>query len=151
MAHEDRANTLTLIGIDHDESYLSLAGLDNDIASTSDDRRSVFIDLRDERDMVFEIDVEKKRQFLLRETLLWYEKASSQRLRAGSSDGREHLGSVIGTKCANFNRTPVAKMLDGRIVGGSGHEKCFPVCSKQQGVVPALCPRKGEQSRPGDA
>ena len=46
---------------------------------------------------------------------------------------------------------PVAKMLDGRIVGGSGHEKCFPVCSKQQGVVPALCPRKGEQSRPGDA
>src|ERR1700733_4160583 len=145
MPHEDRADTLTLIGIDHDKSYLGLAGPDNDIASTTDDRRRfVFIDLRDERDMVFEIDVEKKRQLLLRETLLWCEKASPQRLRAGSSDRREHPGSVIGTKCADFNRTTVAKMLDGRIVSGSRHEKWFPVYSKRQAARPTLCPRKRE-------
>jgi hypothetical protein len=134
---------LTLVGIDHHESYLGLAGPDNDIASATDDRRRfVFVDLRDQRDMIFEIDVEKKRQLLLRETLLWREKASLQRLRAGSSDRREHLGSVIGTKRADFNRTTVAKMLDGRIVGGSRHEKWFPVCSKHKLVGRQCAPAR---------
>jgi hypothetical protein len=82
----------------------------------------VFIDLRDERDMVFEIDVEEEGQLLLREALLWREKAPLERLRAGPSDRREHLGPVIGTKCANFDWTPVAEALERRIVPSSFHE-----------------------------
>jgi hypothetical protein len=39
MLHEDRADTLTLVGIDHHESYLGKARPHNDIASTTDDRR----------------------------------------------------------------------------------------------------------------
>src|SRR6267154_6772519 len=51
MAHENRADSLALICVDHDESDLGLAWPDNDIASAAgDSRASVFIDLRDERD-----------------------------------------------------------------------------------------------------
>src|ERR1700757_4190418 len=52
--------------------------------------------------MIFEIDVEKKRQLLLRESLLWCEKASPQRLRAGSSDRREHPGSAHRDEVRGF-------------------------------------------------
>ncbi len=61
MAHQDRPDTLTLIVINHDESDFSLAWLDNDKSSTAcDDRMSVFVDLCNERDMGFEIDIEKE-------------------------------------------------------------------------------------------
>ena len=114
MPHQDRPDTLALIGIDHDESDLGLAWPHNDIASAAGDHRvSVFIDFRDERDMVVEIDIEEEGHLLLREALLWHEEAPLKRLRAGPSDRRKHLGPVIGTKRADFDRTTVAKMLDG--------------------------------------
>ncbi len=38
VAHEHRSDTLTLISIYHDEGYSGLAGPDNDIAFTADNR-----------------------------------------------------------------------------------------------------------------
>ena len=61
MAHQDRPDTLALIGVDHDESDLGLAWLDNDIASAAgDDRVSIFIDFRDECDMISKSILRKK-------------------------------------------------------------------------------------------
>src|SRR5258706_1344965 len=134
MTHEHRPDTLALIRIDHHESYLGLPRPDNDISSTAgDSRASVFIDLRDERDMVFEVDVHEEGYLLLREALFWREKAPLKRLRACAPYRREHLGPVVGTKCPDFDRATVAKMLDDRIIGGSRHEKWFPV----SGMVPS--------------
>ena len=70
MAHQDRPNALALIGIDHDEGDFCVAGLDDDISSAAgDDRMSIFVDLRNERDMGFEIDIEKDRPFPVRKSL----------------------------------------------------------------------------------
>src|ERR1700676_1980022 len=45
MTHEDRPDALVLIRVDHDESYLGLAGPHNNIASAAgDSRASVLID-----------------------------------------------------------------------------------------------------------
>jgi hypothetical protein len=88
---------------------------------------------------------------LLRETLLWREKASLQRLRAGSSDRREHLGSVIGTKRADFNRTTVAKMLDGRIIGGSRHVKIAPGLLETASGLADIVPPQERTISPCDA
>src|SRR5438270_1054874 len=71
MTHEHGPDTLALIRIDHNESYLGLAGPHNDKASTADnDGVSVFINLRDERDVAFEIDVEEESHLPLREAFL---------------------------------------------------------------------------------
>src|SRR6267154_3883203 len=87
MAHQDRPNALTLIVIDHDESDFCVAWLDDDESSPArDDRMSIFVDLRSERDMGFEIDIEKKGHFPFGKALLWYEEASLKRLHAGPSD-----------------------------------------------------------------
>src|SRR5712664_965262 len=123
MAHQDRPNALTLIVINHDESDFCVAWLDDDKSSPArDDRMSIFVDLRNECDMGFEIDIEKKGHFLLGKALLWHEEAPLKRLHAGPSDRREHFGPVIGTKRTDFNRTAVAKMLSGRIIGGFSHD-----------------------------
>ena len=66
MAHQDRADALTLIGVNHDEGDFGLAWLDDDIsAATHNSRSSNFVDLRYECDMGVEIDIEKERYFLL--------------------------------------------------------------------------------------
>jgi len=122
MPHENRPDSLGLIGIDHDESNFGLAGTDNNIASTAnDDGVSVFIDFRDEGDMIFEIDVEEESYLRIRKALLWREEAPPQRLCAGSSDGREHSRPVIGAERADFDWTRVAKMLDDRVFGYHSH------------------------------
>lgn len=128
MPREDRPDPLALIVIDHDESDLGLAGPDNDVASTASyDGSPVFIDLRHQRDVVFEIDIEKESQLLLRKAFLRREKAPLERLWAGSSDRREHRGPVIGTKCTDLDGSTVAKVLDDRIISGQRHEQGFPV------------------------
>jgi hypothetical protein len=82
--------------------------------------------LEDKRDMTFEIAIQEESLLPLRKAFLWYEEAPTERLRAGSSNRREHVGPVIWTERADFDRTTVAKTLDGHIVGESRHEKWFP-------------------------
>jgi hypothetical protein len=109
MPHENRPEPPGLIGIDDDESDLGLTGPDNNIASTADDDGvSVFVDFCDEGDMIFEIDVQEESHLALRKAFLRDEEASLQRLGAGSSDGGEHPGPVIGTERADFDRTMLA-------------------------------------------
>src|SRR5260370_12238018 len=146
MAHENRADPLALICVDHDESAVGLACPDNDMTSAAgDSRASAFIDLRDERDVALEIDVEEEGHLLLREALLWREKASLNRLCAGPSDRREHLGPVIGTKGADVDRTAVANVFDDRIIGGLQACKMIPGLSNRR----LLC-RHGSFSREDD-
>src|ERR1700676_2554169 len=117
MAHQDRSNALALIGIDHDESDFGLAWLDDDKSSSArDNRMSIFIDLRNERDMGFEVDVQEEGQFRFGKALLWREEASLKRLHADASDRGEHIGPVRGTKRTDFDRTAVTKLLEGRII-----------------------------------
>jgi hypothetical protein len=76
MPHENRPDSLGLIGADHDESDFGLAGPDNNIASTADDDGvPAFVDFRDKRDMTFEIDIQEERLLPLRKAFLWYEEA----------------------------------------------------------------------------
>src|SRR3954452_19816948 len=131
MTHEHGPDTLTLIRIDHNESYFGLAGPDNDKASTADnDGVSLFINLRDERDLAFEIDVEEESHLPLREAFLWREKAPLERLRAGPPDRREHLGPVVGTKRPNLDLATIAEVLNSRIIRAFLHEKWFPISSR---------------------
>jgi hypothetical protein len=61
MTHKGRSDPLSLIRIDYDEGYFGLARLDNNVASTSDDRRlPTLVDLCDERDVIVEIDVHEE-------------------------------------------------------------------------------------------
>src|SRR5690242_7188188 len=71
MLHQKSANALALTGVDHDKGDFGFAGLGHDIASAADDAAlAVLADLRDERNMIDEIDVHEERLLLLREAAL---------------------------------------------------------------------------------
>jgi hypothetical protein len=101
-----------------------VAWLDDDKSSAArDDRMSIFfVDLRNKRDMGFEIDIEKEGDFPFGKALLRHEEASLKRLHAGASDRSQHVGPVIGTKRADLDRTAVAKKVPGRVIGGFSHD-----------------------------
>ena len=101
-----------LICVDHDECYLGLIRRDHDIASTTDNcRAAVLIDLRHERDMAFEIDVEEESDLLVRETFFWPEETPLNRLGTRSSDRGQHPVLVTGMKRADFNRPAITEMF----------------------------------------
>src|SRR5437763_14639506 len=112
MAQSDGLAALGVRCFVHDECYLGVLGSGLDVASTTDNcRAAVLIDLRNERDMAFEIDVEEESDLLVRETFFWPEETPLNRLGTRSSDRGQHPVLVTGMKRADFNRPAITEMF----------------------------------------
>jgi len=112
MTHQDRTDAASLLGIDDDKRHLGPPRLEDNIpAAGHDDLAAGFLCERDNRDMIFEIDVHEESAFLVREVALHDEKATLQRLRAGLTDRREHVSLIIPLKSADFDLATVAEKL----------------------------------------
>src|SRR5258708_28271735 len=89
MTHQDRADAAALPCIDDDKCHLGPPRLENDVpAAADDDLAGGFICKHDNRDMIFEIDVQEESALLLRKVALHDEEATLQRLCAGLFDRR---------------------------------------------------------------
>src|SRR6202043_2432025 len=122
MAHQDRADATSLPGVDDDKRHLGSSQLEDDIPAASDDGLAVgFICQRDDRDMIFEIDVHEEGALLVRKVALHDKETALQRLCAGLSDRSEHISLILRPKSADFDWTGVAEKLACGIVGGLRH------------------------------
>src|SRR5260221_4778575 len=96
VTHERRPDPLALMGIDHDKRQFGLAGLRNDVAASARDHGlAVFVDLRNQSNVIGEIDVHEKGDLLVGEASLGNKKAALQRLDAGAVDRSEHVFLVV--------------------------------------------------------
>src|SRR5882672_8941673 len=130
MTHQDRADAASLPGIDDDKRHLGPSRLEDNIpAAADDDLVAGFLCERDNRDMIFEIDVHEEGAFLVREVALHDEEATLQRLRAGLSDRSEHVSLILPPKSPDFDLAAVAEKLAGSVVGGLRH--CGSCTGKQ--------------------
>jgi hypothetical protein len=99
------------------------ARLENNVpAAADDDPAAGFICKRDNRDMIFEVDVQEEGTFLVREVALHDEEAALQRLRAGLSDCSEHVSLINPPERADFDLATVAEKLACSIVDSPGHQ-----------------------------
>src|SRR3954452_15072282 len=76
VAHQQRANALALIIVDYDKGDLGLAGLGDDVTSTSDDDlASILVSKRDQSDVIGKVDIHEEGNLSFRETALHCEEA----------------------------------------------------------------------------
>src|SRR5262249_16249122 len=95
MAHESRRYSLALIGIDNDERQLGLARLRDDVTSSTGDHWAAVFELRNQRNVIGEIDIHEKRNLLVREPAVRDEETALQRLHAGAVDRCEHVVPIV--------------------------------------------------------
>src|SRR5882724_4035023 len=87
VTHQDRADAAALPGIDDDKCHLGSSRLEDNVpAAAADDLASGFFCERDNRDMIFEIDVHEEGAFLVRKVALHDKEATLQRLLDGLTD-----------------------------------------------------------------
>src|SRR5437879_548486 len=134
MTHQDRPDTAALPCIDDDKCHLGPPRLESNVPAAADDDLAVgFICKRDDRDMVFEIDVHEEGTLLIREVALHDEEASLQRLCAGLSDRSEHIRLVLPPERADFDLAAVAEKLARSVVDSLGHRTSW-VGNKSRGI-----------------
>src|SRR5258708_16224361 len=130
MTHQDRADAAALPCIDDDKCHLGPPRLENNVPpDAADDLAAGLIGKRDNRDMIFKIDVQEEGALLIREVAFHDEEAALQRLRAGLSDRSEHVSLILPPKSPDFDLAAVAEKLAGSVVGGLRH--CGSCTGKQ--------------------
>src|ERR1700738_988777 len=80
MAHKCRTDPLSLVLVDHDESYLGLAGLNDHVTSAANHWPLAFVQHGDQGDVVDKVDVQEERDFFLRKAPFRREEAAVERL-----------------------------------------------------------------------
>src|ERR1700704_427601 len=142
MTHQDRADAAALPYIDDDKCHLGPPRLENNVpAAADDDLAAGFICKRDNRDMIFEIDVHEEGALLVREVALHDEEAALQRLCAGLSDRSEHVSLILPPERADFDLAAVAEKLASGVVDSLGHWASWVGKQEQRD-------RSGRQMRP---
>src|SRR5258708_35862636 len=77
MTHQDRADAAALPCIDDDKCHLGPPRLENNVpAAAADDLAAGFIGNRDNRDMIFKIDVQEEGSLLILEASFTVEEAA---------------------------------------------------------------------------
>jgi hypothetical protein len=118
MAHQQPADRLSLVVVDHGEGELSLARLNHNVTPAADDPRPpVLCNDRDQGDMADKVDIDEKVDFLVGEVALYPEKPPIKRLRAGPINGGQKLGLIIGPQRPNFQPASVAQHFNRRVIG----------------------------------
>src|ERR1700704_6050002 len=122
MTHQDGADAAALPYIDDDKCHLGPPRLENNVpAAADDDLAAGFICKRDNRDMIFEVDVQEEGALLVREVALHDEEAALQRLCAGLFDRSDPIGLVLRPECADFDLAAVAEKVACSVVDSLGH------------------------------
>ena len=107
MFHQRSTESLPLVGIYYNESYLGRLGLHHDITSAADDRKAVaFVHHRYQSDMIYEVDIQEERDFLLRKAALCPEETTKKGLRTGPLDGCKELIPVLRSQRPDFDLRP---------------------------------------------
>src|SRR5260370_31969265 len=122
MTHQDRADAAALPCIDDDKCNPGPLRLENNVPAAADDEVAAgFICKGDNRDMIFEIDVQEEGALRIREVAFHDEEAALQRLCAGLSDRSEHVSLILPPESADFDLAAVAEKLACSVVDRLGH------------------------------
>src|SRR5260221_3604425 len=142
MTNQDRADAAALPCIDDDKCHLGPPRLENNVpAAADDDLAAGFIGKRDNRDMIFKIDVQEEGALLIREVAFHDEEAALQRLCAGLSDRSEHVSLILPLESADFDLAAIAEKLACNVVDRLGHWTSWVGKQEQRD-------RSGRQMRP---
>jgi hypothetical protein len=138
MAHQSRADAVSLVFVNDRKSQLGCSLSDDDIAATADDDASAAF-FRDchQSDVGDEIDVEKKRLLAFGKMPFGAEEAAIERLSAGAVDGREHVFFVIRSQSTYFDLTAVAKPFHRGVFRCFHHDREHQI---RPGAVPKPLP-----------
>jgi hypothetical protein len=113
MAHERRADPLTLVLVNHSKSHLRCPRLSDNVTRTSDDHGvAVLVHHGHQGNVVDEIDVHEECDFLLREAALGSKEAAEEGLGACAFDRGDEADSVVWPESPDLDRAPVAQRLD---------------------------------------
>src|SRR5262249_33119163 len=95
VTQQSRTDTLSLIVVDDGEGDLRCSGLVSNIAAAGNDRGAISVfDLRDQRHMIGEVDVQKESAFLVGETTFGAHESAIDGLGAAAADSNP---GVFGT------------------------------------------------------
>ena len=112
MTHQHRADASSLPGIDDHKCHLGPPGLEDNVPAASGNHLAAgFFCERDNRDMVFKINVHEEGALSLREVTLHEEEAALQLLRSCPIDLIEHVGVIFSPESADFDLAAVAQQL----------------------------------------
>src|SRR5271155_959641 len=116
MTHQYRPDAHTLILIDHGECHLGLPGLEDDVARAGRHYKSSrLLHSHHKGDVVDEINVREKVNFLISKVAPYAEEASIERFGTAASDGFEKFGPIVGCDGADFHLTSISEQFDRRI------------------------------------
>jgi hypothetical protein len=124
MMHERRAETLSLVLIDHGESDFCRSRLHNDVTRAARDHGpAAFLDHCDQCDVVDKVDIHEKLDFGLCEVASYSKETAVKGLSAASSGGCDEVRSVVRFEGADFDPSSIAQRLKCRIVGCFQHDR----------------------------
>src|SRR4051812_38268788 len=113
MAHQCRADPLSLVLVDDGKSHLGCPRLSDNVTRASDDQGlTVLFHYGHQGNVVDEVNVHEECDFLLREAALGSKEAAEERLGAGASDSGDKAGSVVWPEGTDLDPAPVAQCLD---------------------------------------
>ena len=119
MTHKNRADSLALVFVDYGKRDLGLPGFGNNVAPTADDcRPTVLLDYGDQGDVIYKVDIEEERGFLLGEMPLGAEEAPIEGLSAYAADSGQHGGAIFGSERTNFHAFVAAQRFNNRMARG---------------------------------
>ena len=122
VAHQDRAKSLALIGIDNRESDFGFSRLDhNESCATDDVRLPVFIDHGNKCDVVYKINLQKEIEFLLCQLLSRLKETPEHRAGTCARYGLEDGVPIIRSNGADLGRLPAAQYLHSGIIRKGCH------------------------------
>jgi len=112
VTHQQCAEALSLIIVDHDKGDLGFSGFGDDVPSAADDDVTpVLPGKRDQGDVIGKVDIHEVGDFLLREAAFDHEEAALQRLRTGAADRRQHVILVVRPQRTDLDVTAVTQAL----------------------------------------
>src|SRR5262245_44174738 len=118
VAQQARGDAQALMRIVHGERDLGAVGRRNDITPAArNDLPSRVLQLRHQRDVLDEVDIEIESDLLFREAGSCAEEAAIDRFRTGPSEGRGNCIPVAMSLRADFHASAVAQRLGGGVLG----------------------------------
>ena len=122
MAHQDRAEALTLIGIDDRESDFGFSRLDhNESCATDDATLSVFIDEGNKCDVFYKINLQKEIELFVSQFLSRPEETPEYRPGARARYSLEDSAPIIRSNGTDLDRLPAAQHFRGGIIRKGCH------------------------------
>ncbi len=116
MVHQDRAETLTLVGVDDSKSNFCFLWLHDNKPCAADDRTvSIFVGHSDKCNMVHKVNSQEVIDLLVSQFLSRGKEPSEHRSGTGTRYCRKHRGAIVWADGADLDQPSIAQLLDSSI------------------------------------